>query len=123
MSTDKFVEDLVKSANVPLVPLLYVLSYLVRLRLRPQSRNAVRLSNTHGLILALLMIARKVIYDDEVKNAWWHKRVPRGPNMINFTIKDVNQMERYILKWLNWDLRVRDDELRWLSEIEGELYR
>ena len=92
MSTDKFVEDLVKSANVPLVPLLYVLSYLVRLRLRPQSRNAVRLSNTHGLILALLMIARKVIYDDEVKNAWWHKRLPRGPNLINFTIKDVNQI-------------------------------
>lgn len=31
-------------------------------------------------------------------------------------------MERYILKWLNWDFCVRDDELCWFSEIEGELY-
>jgi hypothetical protein len=67
---------------------------------------AARGSSGHRLFLSAFMIASKVICEDTYSNKSW-SIVGQGM----FQLREVNQMEREMCSYLDWELNVEPSEL------------
>jgi G1/S-specific cyclin PLC1 len=88
------------------------LVYLSRLQSRlPPEAKAVP-STAHRIFLATLILADKNLHDNAQWNWQWvqHSIVP-GYESVSFPIAEINLMERQLLYLLDWDVRVRPQDL------------
>ncbi|GFZ43055.1 hypothetical protein JCM24511_00773 [Saitozyma sp. JCM 24511] len=74
-------------------------------RLKPRF-PATRGSSGHRLFISVLMIASKVTCDDTYSNQSW---CIVSQNI--FTLSEINQMEREMCAYLEWNLNVQGDEV------------
>jgi len=71
----------------------------------------------HRVLLACLIVAAKYINDTAPQNQRWaHYSRIRGFQHFGFSVRNVNMMERQLLSLLDWDLRIRPDDLYPLLE-------
>lgn len=86
-------------------PVIFATLYLLhRLKARfPAARG----SSGHRLFISAVMIASKVICDDTYSNKSW---VIVGSGM--FALRDLNQMEREMLSYLEWDINIQPEALK-----------
>lgn len=86
---------------------------LSRFRMR-QPRDSVKFhtSTPHRIFLAALMLAHKVHKDKSASNACWAEcsAIPEC-GFAGFPNGEVNRIEREFLAWLDWDVRIRADQL------------
>ncbi|EJD08050.1 uncharacterized protein FOMMEDRAFT_45689, partial [Fomitiporia mediterranea MF3/22] len=76
---------------------------------------AARGSSGHRLFLAAYMLASKVVCDDTYSNKSW---AVVGQGM--FALREINQMEREMLGYLEWSLNVPGEDL---AKFEREVRR
>ncbi|KAI9062359.1 cyclin-like protein [Trametes sanguinea] len=76
---------------------------------------AARGSSGHRLFISAFMIASKVICDDTYSNKSW-SIVGQGM----FALREINQMEREMCSYLEWQLNIDPDALR---EFEAKVRR
>lgn len=111
-SVEAFIESLVENSHVQVPTLMTSLVYLSRLksRLAPVSK-AMRCA-IHRIFLSSLIVAAKNLNDNSPKNKDWarYTTVQGYPNF-GFSIADVNLMERQLLFFLDWDLRINPEDL------------
>lgn len=101
-----FITRLVSYTNVYTGTLMATLVLLDKLKSRIP-RNAQGLPCTrHRIFLSCLILAAKFHNDSSPKNTHW-ARYTDGL----FSLDDVNLMERQLLFLLNWDIRVRNDDM------------
>lgn len=74
---------------------------------------AARGSSGHRLFISAFMLASKVICDDTYSNKSW-SIVGQGM----FALREINQMEREMCSYLEWQLNVEPTQLR---EFEGKV--
>ncbi|WOO85629.1 PHO85 cyclin-2 [Vanrija pseudolonga] len=98
-----FVAYALHRTRLPSVVTFAALLLLQRLKTRfPAARG----SSGHRLFISAFMIASKVICDDTYSNQSW---CIVGQKM--FALKEINQMEREMCGYLEWNLNVAGDEL------------
>ena len=76
---------------------------------------AARGSSGHRLFLAAYMLASKVVCDDTYSNKSW---AVVGQGM--FALREINQMEREMLGYLEWSLNIPGEDL---AKFEREVRR
>jgi hypothetical protein len=67
---------------------------------------AARASSGHRLFISSFMIASKVIYDETYSNYSWSIVAQKM-----FGLQEINQMEREMCAYLQWNLNIQGDEL------------
>jgi hypothetical protein len=87
--------------------MLGALLYLHRLKTRFPTATV---SSSHRLFIAAFMIASKVICDDTDSNRSWSVVAQKM-----FGLKEINQMERELCAYLQWELSLQGDELSYFS--------
>ncbi|GMK54373.1 hypothetical protein CspeluHIS016_0109590 [Cutaneotrichosporon spelunceum] len=98
-----FVAYALHRTRLPSVVTFAALLLLQRLKTRfPAARG----SSGHRLFISAFMIASKVICDDTYSNQSW---CIVGQKM--FQLKEINQMEREMCGYLEWNLNVSGDEV------------
>lgn len=97
-----FVAYALHRTRLPGIVTFSALLLLQRLKVRfPAARG----SSGHRLFISAFMIASKVICDDTYSNQSWSIV---GQKM--FALKEINQMEREMCGYLEWNLNVHGDE-------------
>jgi hypothetical protein len=87
---------------------------LLRLKSRfPTARG----SSGHNLFLSAFMIASKLICDDAYSNKYW-SIVVQGI----FALREVNQMEREMCAYLDWELMLDPDHLADFEHSARSIY-
>lgn len=105
-----FVAYALHRTRLPSVVTFASLMLLQRLKTRfPAARG----SSGHRLFISAFMIASKVICDDTYSNQSW---CIVGQKM--FQLKEINQMEREMCGYLEWNLNVAGDEV---AEFEARV--
>lgn len=88
------------------------LVYLARLGARLPPWATYTPCSGHRIFLASVMVAAKVLNDMRPKNKQWTRyAVVKGYPWFEFTLRDVNLMERQFLSLLDWDIQVIEDDL------------
>ncbi|WWC70198.1 uncharacterized protein I206_104148 [Kwoniella pini CBS 10737] len=98
-----FVAYALHRTRLPSVVTFAALMLLSRLK---QRYPAARGSSGHRLFISAFMIASKVICDDTYSNQSWSIVAQKM-----FALKEVNQMEREMCGYLEWNLNVAGDEI------------
>ncbi|KAF2400937.1 cyclin [Trichodelitschia bisporula] len=111
-SVEAFITSLVEKSHVQVPTLMSSLVYLARLKARlPPVAKGMRCT-VHRIFLASLILAAKNLNDSSPKNKHWARYTNmRGFGSFGFSITEVNLMEKQMLFLLDWDLRIRPDDL------------
>lgn len=111
-SVEAFITSLVERSHVQVPTLMTSLVYLARLKSRlPAVAKGMRCT-VHRIFLASLILAAKNLNDSSPKNKHWARYTSvRGFPNFGFSITEVNLMEKQLLFLLDWDLRVRPEDL------------
>jgi hypothetical protein len=111
-SVEAFITSLVERSHVQVPTLMTSLVYLARLKSRlPTVAKGMRCT-VHRIFLASLILAAKNLNDSSPKNKHWARYTSvRGYPNFGFSITEVNLMEKQLLFLLDWDLRVRPEDL------------
>jgi hypothetical protein len=97
-----FVAYALYRTRLPSIVTFAALQLLQRLKTRfPAARG----SSGHRLFISAFMIASKVICDDTYSNQSWGIVAQKM-----FTLKEINQMERELCGFLEWNLNVQGEE-------------
>lgn len=93
-------------------PVIFAAMYLLRcLRERfPTAKNC----SGHRMVIPSLMLASKTICDDNYSNESWCNATGRL-----FELRELNQMEREMCRYLEWQLNV---DAKALQEFQQEIY-
>ncbi|TEB27316.1 cyclin-like protein, partial [Coprinellus micaceus] len=98
-----FIASVLHTANVHPSILYTALIFLQRLKSR---FPGIRGSSGHRLILSALILASKFMCDNSYTNKSW-ELITNGM----FAVGDINQMERELCSYLNWELAVNNQIL------------
>jgi len=111
-SVEAFITSLVERSHVQVPTLMTSLVYLHRLKAKlPAVAKGMRCT-VHRIFLASLILAAKNLNDSSPKNKHWARYTSvRGFPNFSFSITEVNLMEKQMLFLLDWDLRIRPDDL------------
>lgn len=111
-SLEEFIQSLVDKSRVQVPTLMSSLVYLSRLQERlPPVAKGMRCT-VHRIFLASLILAAKNLNDSSPKNKHWARYSSvKGYEGFGFSITEVNLMEKQLLFLLDWDLRIRNDDL------------
>jgi len=111
-SVEAFITSLVERSHVQVPTLMSSLVYLGRLKSRlPPVAKGMRCT-VHRIFLASLILAAKNLNDSSPKNKHWARYTSvRGFANFGFSITEVNLMEKQLLFLLDWDLRIRPEDL------------
>lgn len=110
---EEFITQLVCSSNVQVPTLMSTLVYLTRLRSRLQPMARGLRCTTHRIFLAALILAAKYLNDSSPKNKHWASYSNMATDLYSFGFSrtEVNLMEKQLLYLLDWDLRIREEDL------------
>jgi G1/S-specific cyclin PLC1 len=111
-SVEAFITSLVERSHVQVPTLMSSLVYLHRLKAKlPAVAKGMRCT-VHRIFLASLILAAKNLNDSSPKNKHWARYTAvRGFPEFSFSITEVNLMEKQMLFLLDWDLRIRPEDL------------
>jgi G1/S-specific cyclin PLC1 len=111
-SVEAFITSVVERSHIQVSTLMSSLVYLSRLKAKlPAVAKGVRCT-VHRIFLASLILAAKNLNDSSPKNKHWARYTScRGFPDFSFSIAEVNLMEKQMLFLLDWDVRIRPDDL------------
>ena len=118
-----FIKRLIKYLNVQTATLMATLIYLNKLR-NVLPANAVGMETTrHRIFLAALILLAKLLNDLSPLNKHWTKYTDGL-----LLLSEVNMAEREMIAMLNWDVTIKEDELKvalqpFLCRINQQLVR
>ena len=111
-SLEEYITSIVHRSHVQVPTLMTSLVYLARLQQRLPTVAKGMACTLHRIFLAALILAAKNLNDSSPKNKHWARYTSvRGYPGFGFSITEVNLMEKQMLFLLDWDLRVRNDDL------------
>jgi hypothetical protein len=111
-SLEEYITSIIHRSHVQVPTLMTSLVYLARLqqRLPPVAKGMA--CTLHRIFLAALILAAKNLNDSSPKNKHWARYTTvRGYPGFGFSITEVNLMEKQMLFLLDWDLRIRNEDL------------
>jgi G1/S-specific cyclin PLC1 len=128
-SLEEYITSIVQRSHVQVPTLMTSLVYLSRLqaKLPPVAKGMA--CTLHRIFLAALILAAKNLNDSSPKNKHWARYTTvKGYPSFGFSITEVNLMEKQMLFLLDWDLRVREEDLYqsfepFLADIRVQLQR
>jgi len=97
---EMFIKQTVIDSNTPLPNLFIALVYLDRFGAKLAAKVNGAYDSRHRIFLACLVVACKFLNDVAYKNGYW------SALWREFTVDDVNLMERELLVILNFDLTI-----------------
>jgi G1/S-specific cyclin PLC1 len=109
---EAFITSIVDRSHVQVPTLMTSLVYLHRLQQKlPPVAKGMRCT-AHRIFLASLILAAKNLNDSSPKNKHWSRySAVRGFDSFGFSVTEVNLMEKQLLFLLDWDMRVRNEDL------------
>jgi G1/S-specific cyclin PLC1 len=111
-SLEEYITSIVQRSHVQVPTLMTSLVYLARLRQRLPAVAKGMACTLHRIFLAALILAAKNLNDSSPKNKHWARYTTvRGYPGFGFSITEVNLMEKQMLFLLDWDLRIRNEDL------------
>jgi len=111
-SLEEYITSIVQRSHVQVPTLMTSLVYLARLRERLPAVAKGMSCTLHRIFLASLILAAKNLNDSSPKNKHWARYTTvRGYPNFGFSITEVNLMEKQMLFLLDWDLRIRNEDL------------
>jgi G1/S-specific cyclin PLC1 len=111
-SLEEYIASIVHRSHVQVPTLMTSLVYLGRLRERLPTVAKGMACTLHRIFLAALILAAKNLNDSSPKNKHWARYTAvRGYPNFGFSITEVNLMEKQMLFLLDWDLRIRNEDL------------
>lgn len=111
-SLEEYITSIIQRSHVQTPTLMTSLVYLARLRERLPTVAKGMACTSHRIFLAALILAAKNLNDSSPKNKHWARYTTvRGYPTFGFSITEVNLMEKQMLFLLDWDLRIRNEDL------------
>jgi len=111
-SLEEYITSIVSRSHVQTPTLMTSLVYLSRLQQKLPAVAKGMSCTLHRIFLASLILAAKNLNDSSPKNKHWARYTTvRGYPGFGFSITEVNLMEKQMLFLLDWDLRVRSEDL------------
>lgn len=108
-TVEQFIWQLVQLSNVPVGTLMVTLVYFNRVKSRLQLKLYWPRYARHQVFLTCLIMAAKYVNDISPKNKHWARHATF--NGFKFYTNEVNYMERQLLQLLDWDLKVKGEDL------------
>jgi hypothetical protein len=102
-----FIYNVLRKSGLPDIVTFTALLYLLRVK---TSQRLIRSPWGHGLFLTAYMLASKFIVDRQHSNRGW-----AAIGCKQYSLKDINEMERTMLSYLEWDLNVSYPEVEEFS--------
>ncbi|ANZ77716.1 BA75_04400T0 [Komagataella pastoris] len=107
VSLKTFINSLILHSNVQTNTLMSTLYFLVKLRgVLPPSATGIHASTHHRIFLGCLIVAAKTLNDSSPLNHHWASYTDGL-----LSLDDVNTLERELLGYFNWDLRIHTNDL------------
>ncbi|WEW58327.1 PHO85 cyclin-1 [Emydomyces testavorans] len=111
-SVAAFIRSIVKRSHVEVPTLMTSLVFLARLRAKLPPMSKGMRCTPHRIFLASLILAAKNLNDSSPKNKHWSRYTFVDDfEGFGFSLLEVNLMERQLLALLDWDTRVKEDDL------------
>jgi PHO85 cyclin-1 len=111
-SLEEYITAIIQRSHVQTPTLMTSLVYLSRLQQRLPAVAKGMACTLHRIFLAALILAAKNLNDSSPKNKHWARYTTvRGYQGFGFSITEVNLMEKQMLFLLDWDLRIRPEDL------------